>query len=117
MVFERTLVVVMTATEAISVVIRILRRTFVLLDDLPPYHAARKQQPMTPAFARSLSRKKATTPSNSQERPAALFTSSRSWSLSSPSRLPSDDSINEKKTATANSRPPGLSSSPQANKG
>jgi len=63
---------------AISVVIRILRRALVASVVLPPYHAARKQQPITPALARSLSRKNATTLSNSQERPATPLMSSES---------------------------------------
>src|SRR5437764_11861634 len=73
MVLDSTLVVVITQTAAINVVIRIFRRALVLSTDLPPYQAARKQPPITPALARSLSRKNATMLSNSQDRPATLL--------------------------------------------
>src|SRR5882672_10984458 len=90
----------MTKTAAIRVTIRIFRRALVPLLVLPPYHAARKQQPITPALARSLSWKKATTLSNNHERPAKLFMTSKSWSFRSVKRPASEIRIDEKTTAT-----------------
>src|SRR6267154_5609030 len=86
----------MTKTAAIRVVIRILRRALVPLSDLLPYHAARKQQPTTPALARSLSWKNATRLSNSQDRPARPLMRSRRLSFSSVRPLASDVKIEKK---------------------
>src|SRR5712671_4128467 len=97
MVCESTLVVVMTKTAATSVAIRILRRALVPLSDLLPYHAARKQPPTTPALARSLSWKKATRLSNSQDRPASPLIRSNRWSFNSDKPLASDVSRENKK--------------------
>src|SRR5260370_7405452 len=88
----------MTKTAAIRVTIRILWRALVPLLVLPQYHAARKQQAITPALAKSLSRKKATTLSNSHERPARLFMPSNSWSLRSVKRPASEIRMDEKTT-------------------
>src|SRR5260221_13911729 len=87
----------MTKTAAIRVVIRILRRVLVPLSDLLPYHAARKQQPTTPALARSLSWKNATRLSNSQDRPARPLMRSRRLSFSSVRPLSIDVKIEKKK--------------------
>src|ERR1700687_502420 len=88
----------MIKTAAIRVTIKIFRRALVPLLVLPPYHAARKQQPITPALARSLSWKKATTLSNSHERPARLFMPSKSWSLRSVKRPASEIRMDKKTT-------------------
>src|SRR5437588_9810867 len=91
-----TFVVPMTKTAAAIVVSRILRRC-VVASPLPPYHAARKQQPITPALARSLSRKNATTLSNNHERPATLLMAIRSWSFSFMNQPPTDIKISREK--------------------
>ena len=96
MVRDMTLVVVMTQTAATRVAIRILRRLLVPSFVLPPYHAARKQQPITPAFARSLSWKNATMLSNNQERPARLLMPSSNWSFRSVKRPANNIRIDER---------------------
>src|ERR1044072_8101941 len=89
-----TLVVVITHAAAIKVVSRIFLRA-VVASPLPPYHAARKQQPITPALARSFSRRKETRLSNSHERPATLLMPSRSCSLAFMNQLPIEISNRE----------------------
>src|SRR5467141_3846253 len=106
----------MTKTAAIRVTIRIFRRALVPSLVLPPYHAARKQQPITPALAKSLSWKKATTLSNSHERPARLFMPSKSWSLRSVKRPASEIRMDEKTTGLIKSIASRPSSSLQEKK-
>src|SRR5262252_9592255 len=105
-VFDITLVVVMTQTAATSVVISIRRRWLVLSIDLPPYQAARKHPPITPAFARSLSKKNATVLSKSHDRPATLLISSSNRSLSCMSPPASDDAVIENKIVRAKGASP-----------
>src|SRR2546423_2468315 len=90
---DRIFVVPITNTAAAIVVSRIFRRR-VVASPLPPYHAARKQQPITPALARSLLRKNATTLSNNHERPATLLIAIRSWSFNFITQPPIDRKIN-----------------------
>src|SRR2546423_4716845 len=94
---DRVFVVPITNTAAAIVVSRIFRRR-VVASPLPPYQAARKQQPITPALARSLSRKNATMLSNSHDRPATLLIAIRSWSFKLISQLPRDRKISRDKT-------------------
>src|SRR5437762_4519015 len=95
MVCDRTLVVAITQTAAINPTIRILRRVVVPLVVFPPYQAARKQQPITPAFARSLSRKNATVLSNNHDRPARPLITSSSRSFKFVSVVTSEAKIDE----------------------
>src|SRR5207253_8007020 len=111
MVCDRTFVVAITQTEANNPTIRILRRVVVPFVVFPPYQAARKQQPITPAFARSLSRKNATVLSNNQDRPARPLMPSSSRSLKFVSVVTSEAKLDETIIAPTNSLASQINSS------
>src|SRR5437660_10076278 len=104
-VLDITFVVVMTQTAAIRVVISIRRRSLVLAIDFPPYQAARKHPPITPALARSLSKKNATVLSNNHDRPATLLISSNNRSLSCINQPANDAAVKENKMVRATVMP------------